>query len=201
MYASPVFAGGSSISNSTTNSPSASESWPGPVTTSATGMVRSPSVPAITARLGGDHRRDAVSGGRAVAEVPAEARAILDLIGTDPAGPLRDAGEDAGELTVAGEFGGGHGRTDGPVAVVVGDRHQSVDALQVDQHRGLRATRTHLGNDVGSPRTPGPGLSASRVRASSTVVGAAYSIRLLLSLAANGRQHATPRAPRKNRRG
>ncbi len=50
MYASPVFAGGSSISNSTTNSPSASESWPGPVTTSATGMVRSPSVPAITAR-------------------------------------------------------------------------------------------------------------------------------------------------------
>ena len=50
MYASPVFAGGSSISNSTTNSPSASESWPGPVTTSATGMVRSPSAPAITAR-------------------------------------------------------------------------------------------------------------------------------------------------------
>ena len=107
MYASPVFAGGSSISNSTTNSTSASESWPGPVTTSATGMVRSPSAPAITARLGGDHRRDAVGGGRAVAEVPAEARAVLDLIGTDQPAPSEMPGKtlENSQLLVSSEVG------------------------------------------------------------------------------------------------
>ena len=56
--------------------------------------------------LGGDQGGHAVGGGRPVAQVAAETRPVLDLVGADQTGAFSDAGEHGAEVVVAGEICG-----------------------------------------------------------------------------------------------
>ena len=132
-------------------SPLASDSLRGASITSSTGTSRLPLGPTIDGLgAGGDQRRDAVGGRRAVAQVAAHGGAALDLGRADQVGRLDHAGPDRLELGVLLELGAGDGGADAKAAALLLDLAQLGDALDVDHENGLDHVGAHLHQQIGA---------------------------------------------------
>ena len=94
----------------------------------------------------GRHR---VGSGGGVAEVPAEAGAVLDLVGPDESCSLGQAWEVGSKGGVGRQRRAGGRSTHLPGVAVEAHRHETVDLLEVDHHRRLRPPGAHLRHDVG----------------------------------------------------
>ena len=99
-----------------------------------------------------DDRRDAVGGGRRVAQIAGERRAALDLRGADQVGALDDAGPGMFERLMAAQHHARRRRADDKEAAFLADADHAGDALGVDDQVGLDPAAAQLHQEVGPPR-------------------------------------------------
>ena len=108
----------------------------------------------------GDKGGDGVGGGTAVADVPTEAGAALDLDPADKRRAVDDAGQAADDFVVLVDLGEGHGRADLESTVVgPGIADELGDVLDVDELVDLFPALAELDDDVGTASEEGRGLA------------------------------------------